>query len=406
MKHPDYKEYSFSIYNLTIYKQLIMKKNITIYIVSVLLAVSCTSPTPPYPHLGSKNILYKEIVFDSITFDASQTSGQGNFFMQDSIITFADSYFVTLFRFNCSDGSFIDKHFSSGKGPNLMNGFTFVYPFNNDEKNCYIVDNSLSMRTYHTTDWNLTTQKVIDFDWNKKDKDKDNYESPSNYNLMPMTEFNCSFTKIDDSLCFFPVSVMTRITSPNGVLDSEHYKKAHIFGLMNTKTMNVSKVFGNMPVIYQTKSVPHINFFDYTTNSDTIYVNFPIDSLIYVYKYPDTLLYTLGFECQNINRDYTETFDVTPGNKYLRIDSKKVGIISNIKYIPETGILFRTYIKNMLNQDYGLQIYENNDLIADINVPSSFKIIGYQAPYYYGVKSKPLETEEQTFFTFYKFHLK
>ena len=61
---------------------------------------------------------------------------------------------------------------------------------------------------------------------------------------------------------------------------------------------------------------------------------------------------------------------------------KDRGFYNGIIYIEETDILLRTYQKGS-ETGGGLQIYKQSVLIGDIDVPESFKVLGYIFPYYY-----------------------
>lgn len=55
-----------------------------------------------------------------------------------------------------------------------------------------------------------------------------------------------------------------------------------------------------------------------------------------------------------------------------------------MKLFDELDLLFRTYSKNESAKVDGLQVYHNEILIGDVQVPESFEVVGYSAPYYYG----------------------
>jgi hypothetical protein len=50
--------------------------------------------------------------------------------------------------------------------------------------------------------------------------------------------------------------------------------------------------------------------------------------------------------------------------------------------VPETGLTFRSYQKGSHTDHDGLQIYKAQTLIADVEVPKQFRVVGYVAPYY------------------------
>lgn len=56
------------------------------------------------------------------------------------------------------------------------------------------------------------------------------------------------------------------------------------------------------------------------------------------------------------------------------------GFYNSIKYIPETGLLFRGYSKGTDSDTDGMQVYKNNILVAHFDVPKGMRIAGYAAP--------------------------
>lgn len=107
--------------------------------------------------------------------------------------------------------------------------------------------------------------------------------------------------------------------------------------------MKVKKVWGDFPNVYKQRPTPFFEFFQYAMNKDTLYVNHATDSLIYVYKYPNNLLYTVGYESSDVNRNYTVGYDVEMSN--FKSDIRIVGVNSGLLYVPEKHLLFRTTLK-------------------------------------------------------------
>ena len=65
--------------------------------------------------------------------------------------------------------------------------------------------------------------------------------------------------------------------------------------------------------------------------------------------------------------------------------------------------LFRSYKKKDIEKD-GLQIYKEGKLIADVSVPTNFRVMGYMAPYYYSYII-PNKDEEDNSLMLYRFRL-
>jgi hypothetical protein len=217
---------------------------------------------------------------------------------------------------------------------------------------------------------------------------------------MEMSDFGINMGHINDSILILPVNIIKRYTSEHGLINKNHYSKGHIFGELNINTMKIEKVFGRFPEIYRTSPVPHLEFFQYAMNKDTVYVNHAVDSLIYVYKYPETLLYTIGYECNRINRGYktTKVIDQT----LFTQDMQRTGINTGLKYIPQTNYLIRTYMTNLMTGASGMQIYRDNDLIGEFEMPPFYIFLGYYNGIYYGVSIVPIEEGDDTKFVLYK----
>jgi hypothetical protein len=68
------------------------------------------------------------------------------------------------------------------------------------------------------------------------------------------------------------------------------------------------------------------------------------------------------------------------------------------------GTLLCSAIRNMENAACGMQIYDSTtyDLLADMDVPFSFKLLGSCGGCFYGVTMMPRETDDNTYVIFYK----
>lgn len=139
-------------------------------------------------------------------------------------------------------------------------------------------------------------------------------------------------------------------------------------------------------------------------SGDTLFVNHAVDSLIYVYKYPDQLLYTMGYEVEKVNRDYTVGYEIDM--ETFTDDIKKVGSNIGLAYVPDENLLFKTVLEGFSNGKTYLQTYKGNDLVLEAEMPPFFKFLGYENGIVYGVRMMPLETEDEyMYFIFYQYKL-
>ena len=66
-------------------------------------------------------------------------------------------------------------------------------------------------------------------------------------------------------------------------------------------------------------------------------------------------------------------------------------------------MLFRSYVKGANAPYDGLQVYRSDKtMIADVDVPKGFKVLGYIKPFYY---SQVAEDSEQGKLSIYRFRL-
>jgi hypothetical protein len=362
-----------------------------------MLIQSCNGDDKIIIHKGEKRMV-TYIENDSLFINASNTSGRGNFYMMDSVITYADTYYSTLFHYDIHTGACFSQHFRKGNGPNELSAFLHAYPAYN-RKQVYILDHS-NLLFGCDEKYDLLKHGHISFEWNNTVLSSSDFESPSNYNVMEMSDFGINMGHLNDSIVILPVNIIKRYTSDGELINKKHYSNGRIFGELNLKTMKIEKVFGRFPEIYKTSPVPHLEFFQYAMDKETIYVNHAVDSLIYVYKYPETLLYTIGYECNRINRGYKTTKVIDEA--LFAHDMQRTGINTGLKYIPRTNSLIRTYMTNLVTGESGLQIYKDNDLIGEFEMPPFYIFLGYYNGIYYGVRMVPIEDESETHFVFYK----
>ena len=83
-------------------------------------------------------------------------------------------------------------------------------------------------------------------------------------------------------------------------------------------------------------------------------------------------------------------------------DRPKRGYYTTVKVFSDNKLLMRSYRKGSESKYDGLQIYKDDILISDLDVPKGFEINGYIAPYYY---SSAIIDEEKETISVYRFQL-
>lgn len=367
-------------------------------LISLLFVLASCQEREGVAHVGViKNDSTLQLVFsDSILINADSMSCNGNFYIQDSVLTFADMTLCTLFRFDLNSGKSIGNFFAKGNGHNEIPSLMYAYPVEGSKGKCYIIGNSLEIATFDNNKNEIERIGKIDFAW---DKYNVGYDATTLYNLMFMTDFGVDFSSVNDSTWMVPVSIIDRKLKD---VTTERYSKGHIFAEVNSKTFKVNKVFGSFPEIYKEKPTTLFEFFQYTKHSDTIFVNHAIDSLIYVYKYPDELLYTIGYDVSGAKRNYKR--HLSQDKASFAKEAANVSLNTGLKY--DNGLLFRTVIKDMATGKSAIQVYAENNLVSEVQTPPMFKYLGYYRGIYYGTTFIPKELDGKLYYVLYKMKLK
>lgn len=371
-----------------------MKKKYLIMLV-LLLLVSCSQESVMMVHKGENQKGRCHIVcMDSLEVTADSISGNGNFYMKDSILTFADMTLCTLFHFDINSGKKYGHCFKKGNGRNEFTSMMYSYPISGTNK-YFAMDSSLGIYIYDDKKELIEKKSKINFDWNEN---VHNFDSPSMYNLMYMSDFGMNISKVNDSTLMIPVSIIDRYLNN---ITKERYDKGHIFAEVNYRNFKVTRVFGNFPEVYKEKASNVLEFFQYDKVGDTIYTNHSIDSLVYVYKYPDKLLYTMGFDAIGTNHNYPER--LTKDHSMFRQDVENLSITTGLKH--DHGFLFRTVMLNIKSGETIMQVYSGTNMVGEFYMPHLFKYLGFYKGFFYGVSLVPKQKNDKLYFVRYKFKL-
>lgn len=370
---------------------------VSVYMFVFLLSVVSCKEENKVIHVGENRAGLYRMEMDTIRVNLGDSSGEGNFYLKDSIITFVDHTNCTFYDLNLQ-GQLVRSYFGKGHGKNELSGVMDAYPIENDALHRgIIIDQGYLATVFDRENRNLIYSKKLDF--GRVKGGSNDYKSPGLYGVAD--DFGITLYLESDSVVILPVTINRhKEVNPDGI-DGKRYEEGAIFGKLNLNTMKVEEVTGKFPEIFKHKPMPHLESFQYVISNDLLYVNHGVDSLIYVYKFPDDLQYTMGYECAGIDRDYTCTEEMDDGD-ILKNDIKHVGINTGLLFCPENNTLCRSYIKSMTTGASGMQIYKNNDLIADVEVPSYFKLLGYRGGCYYGARLIPDEDVDSTYLILYR----
>lgn len=385
-----------------------IKNNYILYFILFLVSSACNSEHDA-EHKGIVKKQIGDISIDTLKADASNTSSMGRFFMHDSVLIFGDQLFSSLFIYD-NKGNLLARKAGKGNGPEEIPGEAFFFRLKNNEKHFLAVNDNNMLFFINNTTWKIDIEGRLFFDATVDARRNHETLNPSYYKPYGRLKTSYKFSQISDSIILFPVMDRSQKLDPfNPNTARDFYNTVKTFGLVNMNTFEVEEVTGGYPgsFLHHKK---WSSFANYTQafKQDTMFVTHFPDSLIYVYKkpyqHPRDLEYTMGFNGKNMNHNYPFIGSNRNANDRKREQILKYGFYTNLHYVDESNILFRSYHKGSHTEYDGLQIYKGIDLIGDFEVPKYFKVLGYYQKFYYAVRFLP--DAQQQVFEFYKFKIK
>ncbi len=353
---------------------------------------------------NARDIQFSSLQIEPIQLDSIPTSSFGESFLSsEGDIVFIDKRFCTVSHFELN-GQLKSIYLGYGGGPNetqigriaactllsdgrlLLMGYNldvYLYSFNrsNDQKERYTLEKSFIIN---------------------RDLDKNIYTSSSTYT----NQYNDMVCRNHDD--YFYTNVYSEDPDFNYLEHMQKYLSCcrHIWEV-NYKTEKDGRMLAaGYPKSYYDnpyqKTIFHGSCFDIDT-SGNFYVNYDVDSLIYVYNKDFNPLYTYGYNGSNMNTDYLSINDYKSCRSNYRNERDTKGYYYWLEYIDDTCTLFRSYKKKDIEND-GLQIYKEGKLIADVSVPKNFRVMGYIAPYYYSYIIPNMDEEDNSLML-YRFRL-
>ncbi len=351
-----------------------LKKILFILLVSVFFC-DCNQKNSYWQEFhqkGKKNkTLRSQLQFDTITMEDVNSSSSGNFVCDGEEILYLDKKTKVILHFDLEGHKKATTN-GFGQGPN-----EFV------AANSLLVNNRAKVvlgdfATYYLLDdsFDITKKGVID--WGGTATQEEIYNAPKStmpeiYEIIEYENFPCL---LSDSIVLLPVN--TEHFKYNGFRSLDYYKESHIFALLDLKSGHIKGLKGRRSPEYLKYSyLPNFDFFHFDCDDTRIYVSYDIDSTIYVLDKQFHPQFKFGYAGSGMNCNYKPTNSYEEAEGKFLTDRATYGHYSYLKYIKETGLLFRTYTKGGKKKD-GLQVYDSQyNLIADIDVPQGLRVIGY-----------------------------
>ena len=378
-----------------------MIKKLFPLLISGLLLFSCNNPENIFSAARvvekEPDIKYTDIKLEKLQLDSVYCSYTGVSSVDESgRIIYYDKYFNQVFTFD-GNGKLIEKAIGKGRGPGettIGQGADAVFSTSGDM---------------------ALVGSTLDFDYFRRDMKTHEYFSmyasydrnstaPDNFDTYTYQWDNFVGRLRDDILYLAAVSdrdEYSYFTTPD-----DYLRQSFRIGRINLiKKENMPMLVKGFPELYIQHPDRYSSFqntiFDISDNGG-IYLGFESDSHLYECGKDGMPMSSFGLAGRDIQNDYIPGLGFEDSDYYLKNREEK-GYYSWLEYIDETGILFRSYVRSANAPTDGLQVYSSDKtLIADVDVPKGFKVLGYIEPYYY---SQVAEDAEHGKLSVYRFKL-
>lgn len=340
-------------------------------LIFILLMAGCSRHEQKWSSIVSpiqENIRFDSVQLKRIALDSVYCSGEGfSGFTGADKICFFDSYYGYLFSFNL-DGTFYERKYGVGNGPKevlIDNPFGFYL---DRDGSMALLGNGLDVELHPSEG------KSEYFIINYRPEEKGSSSSYSTYthSIMPDAHMRKGREVLYALFCENPVFNM--LNSPQ-----KYLKEAYHIAVVDTKTHEASLIVKGFPEIYSKD--PHRMFsfsyvrYDYVPERDQIILGFEATPELYVCNATGKPLRVFGAPGRNMDQEYLPVRSFDPDEvKNHRKNRNTKGYYSTITV--DGKWVFRSYKKGGNSPIDGLQIYEDEILVADLDVPKDFSVIG------------------------------
>ena len=361
-----------------------------------LLACACQKEEKvnlfPEPK-NAKDVQYQQLELDTIRMEHVDAAYMGTSGITlDNELYFLDTYYCQLFTFDTL-GHFKKRYLGNGRAPHEISigRIAFHTPLQN--KGFFFLGKQLDHYVYDST---LRIKHMFML---KPNTSQDPTETSSIYSH----EYSRPVCRNYGDKVYF------NMRSQNTRLDYLANSKEYMEKCRQISEVDIEKqedgrmLGGGLPETYKKDPKKYIHFHAVNFDIDkqgNFYVSYDAHPVIYKYDNDYNPITAFGYPGRDMDMNYKSVNSYKEARKIARDEKENRGHYNWVEYIDETGLLFRSYAKGSHEKTDGLQIYRNNTLIADVDVPKNFRIAGYIKPYYYSQAIINEDKEEMTVFKF------
>lgn len=330
------------------------------------------------------NIEFESLEYDSFYLEYVRTSLGGVVVVDGDKLNFIDYQFGRVYEFD-REGNYTGLILDQGRGPSELprSGITFYSQLSNGG---YLFVGSSYDYYVFNSDYDRLHDLMIRWQQDKPLDYLHNNPTPEDHRSYSLAYY-IGDVRATDRTAFLPLmGGEPQYTTYNFTTDL-FAEEARILASMDIETGKVDRIFGRLSPVYANEPNSRMfPFFFYDLiDDDTLAITYGPDSDIYLFTTDFEHLATFGVAGRNMNMEY-ESFEGISDRQFENFlldqwDTKD--FYRSLQYVPETNLLFRGYTRRSDSDMDGVQIYRDNVLIADVDIPSERKVIGYIDGWYY-----------------------
>ncbi len=350
----------------------------------LLILAACTKNAPSgqapvqrfaYPEASptALNFLKTQLALDTLWLPANIHSTVGHYFISDGQLHFADEVNAQVVGFT-PEGQPTQRYLGRGQGPSEVANLQGI-ALGQDQ---YYAWAGYDVEVL-AKNWMRQSFMRLDFQENPETEGKVNPEKPGLYEVRYFK--NRPFFTTSGYLAYHIESTHPAFNAFVLETAATYFKSAPIFGLANLQNGKVEKLIGNYPPYYQANpNHPNFSYWDVARGNGSNFLAFEADSLIYELDGAFRIVRAFGRAGRQMKTDYPKTFDYESAEDRFFDDRAKFGFYDGLFYSSTSGLLFRTYFTGNPasngENDRRMQVYQGLRLVADLDVPERFGLIG------------------------------
>ena len=352
------------------------------------------------PNFSTKEIRVDQLMgIDSLKINGKKMSMVGNFFIHQDSLYFADCILASVLVYD-KDGHYVRSIYKKGRGPMELSGLDVMTVLPSGD--FVIMDEQWGI-TVCDTAWNKVKTFILEWKSTKSLEELRRNPDPQDTGIYEVEYTKNKICAYGEQRVIFPITTEAmNLNAFEGQGTRRYYDESYTLAILSLQSGAVEKMICRFSPVYKKYTyLPNLKNVLFETEGNELYYSFEVDPLIYKMNLADSTVTSFGEAGLGMNTNYRETTLFEDAERYKTEDIENYGYYRYLRYIADENVLFRGYRKGKGMKD-GLQVYSENCLIADIEVPRDFEVIGYIAPWFYARGFCNYDNEE---IVIYKFKL-